>query len=180
MPGCMAGPIAGLLHKPPADLELSGREEFHGIKRRDDLAPHDQLLEVIAIAQRFISEDPRPKVAWQRVGGFPIDRQSRIKHGDFLSNGRASALSLLLIATRKVEMNFWGGRRDSNPQQPESQSGALPLSYGHRRVANLDFRRWIAKLKREKVARRALYNYTQGLSGVASQPHMTILRCFKA
>jgi hypothetical protein len=25
----------------------------------------------------------------------------------------------------------WGDRRDSNPQQPESQSGALPLSYGH-------------------------------------------------
>src|SRR5205814_8746037 len=24
-----------------------------------------------------------------------------------------------------------GGRRDSNPQQPEPQSGALPLSYGH-------------------------------------------------
>ena len=25
----------------------------------------------------------------------------------------------------------WGDRRDSNPQQPEPQSGALPLSYGH-------------------------------------------------
>jgi hypothetical protein len=25
----------------------------------------------------------------------------------------------------------WGGRRDSNPQQPESQSGTLPLSYDH-------------------------------------------------
>ena len=25
----------------------------------------------------------------------------------------------------------WGGLRDSNPQQPEPQSGALPLSYGH-------------------------------------------------
>lgn len=25
-----------------------------------------------------------------------------------------------------------GGRRDSNPQQPEPQSGALPLSYDHR------------------------------------------------
>jgi hypothetical protein len=25
----------------------------------------------------------------------------------------------------------WGGRRDSNPQQPEPQSGALPLNYGH-------------------------------------------------
>src|SRR5213593_674735 len=28
-------------------------------------------------------------------------------------------------------LRSWGGRRDSNPQQPEPQSGALPLSYGH-------------------------------------------------
>ena len=27
----------------------------------------------------------------------------------------------------------WGGRRDLNPQQPEPQSGALPLSYDHHR-----------------------------------------------
>jgi hypothetical protein len=32
-----------------------------------------------------------------------------------------------------------GGRRDSNPQQPEPQSGALPLSYGHRESRNLNF-----------------------------------------
>ena len=29
------------------------------------------------------------------------------------------------------EIRRWGDRRDSNPQQPESQSGALPLNYGH-------------------------------------------------
>src|SRR5260370_32302145 len=39
---------------------------------------------------------------------------------------------------------FWdlrqkGGRRDSNPQQPEPQSGALPLSYGHRRDSDSTF-----------------------------------------
>src|SRR2546423_4019916 len=34
-----------------------------------------------------------------------------------------------------------GDRRDSNPQQPEPQSGALPLSYGHQqRVSILVFR----------------------------------------
>lgn len=34
----------------------------------------------------------------------------------------------------------WGGQRDSNPQHPEPQSGALPLSYDHRpREANLVF-----------------------------------------
>jgi hypothetical protein len=29
----------------------------------------------------------------------------------------------------------WGGRWDSNPQQPESQSGTLPLSYGHHYIS---------------------------------------------
>ena len=31
----------------------------------------------------------------------------------------------------RSESESWGDRRDSNPQQPEPQSGALPLSYGH-------------------------------------------------
>ena len=34
-------------------------------------------------------------------------------------------------------MKKWGDRRDSNPQQPESQSGALPLNYGHHKEAQL-------------------------------------------
>jgi hypothetical protein len=33
---------------------------------------------------------------------------------------------------RGVSEEFWGGGWDSNPQQPESQSGTLPLSYRHR------------------------------------------------
>src|SRR6185437_9387683 len=32
----------------------------------------------------------------------------------------------------KLHGRSWGDRWDSNPQQPESQSGTLPLSYGHR------------------------------------------------
>ena len=31
-----------------------------------------------------------------------------------------------------------GGRRDSNPQQPEPQSGALPLSYDHHEVSETE------------------------------------------
>ena len=31
-----------------------------------------------------------------------------------------------------------GGRRDSNPQQPEPQSGALPLSYGHHKFGEAE------------------------------------------
>ena len=39
--------------------------------------------------------------------------------------------------SRKAKMEM-GGRRDSNPQQPGPQPGALPLSYDHREA--LDFR----------------------------------------
>lgn len=85
------GPVTALIREAGAGLELSGREKLHGIERCDDLATHDQLLEVVEMAQRFVSEDPRPEVAWQGIGGLPIERQSRIKHGDFLSNARATA-----------------------------------------------------------------------------------------
>src|SRR5262249_35801933 len=46
----------------------------------------------------------------------------------------------------KIEnLNRTGGRRDSNPQQPEPQSGALPLSYDHHSGTQiLVFRRLIA------------------------------------
>lgn len=40
-----------------------------------------------------------------------------------------------------MEREGWGDRRDSNPQQPEPQSGALPLSYGHHhRARTLEMR----------------------------------------
>src|SRR5947209_17171176 len=34
--------------------------------------------------------------------------------------------------------SIWGGRRDSNPQQPEPQSGALPLSYDHHNLSETE------------------------------------------
>src|SRR4030095_5009052 len=34
--------------------------------------------------------------------------------------------------------SIWGGRRDSNPQQPEPQSGALPLSYDHHSLSETE------------------------------------------
>src|SRR5216110_731240 len=35
--------------------------------------------------------------------------------------------------------SIWGGRRDSNPQQPEPQSGDLPLIYDHLPDRNTSF-----------------------------------------
>src|SRR5437667_4385216 len=40
-----------------------------------------------------------------------------------------------------------GGRRDSNPQQPEPQSGALPLSYDHHNLSETDLKIPIALCK---------------------------------
>ena len=51
-----------------------------------------------------------------------------------------------LQALRNLK-SIWGGRRDSNPQQPEPQSGALPLSYDHHslvRTGTLKFQRFFA------------------------------------
>jgi hypothetical protein len=45
----------------------------------------------------------------------------------------------------KMEM---GGRRDSNPQQPEPQSGALPLSYDHHIIVEFRFLESLCKGKR--------------------------------
>src|SRR5437867_12194432 len=59
----------------------------------------------------------------------------------------------LSLVTSHLSRPKKGGQRDSNPQQPEPQSGALPLSYGHRRAATLIFSRPIAKAKQESGPR---------------------------
>jgi hypothetical protein len=56
-----------------------------------------------------------------------------------------------------------GDRRDSNPQQPEPQSGALPLSYGHQQEGqHSSFSNALCKREtRSRLARRPLYNETR-------------------
>ena len=44
-----------------------------------------------------------------------------------------------IFSTHHASAEMAGGRRDSNPQQPEPQSGALPLSYGHHEELNFSF-----------------------------------------
>ena len=58
------------------------------------------------------------------------------------------------LQTEDCYFGFWdlefrkqGGQRDSNPQQPEPQSGALPLSYDHHSLVRnriLKFQRFFA------------------------------------
>ena len=43
--------------------------------------------------------------------------------------------------------------RISNPQQPESQSGTLPLSYGHQPTGSLGFRRRAVKFSYQQSRR---------------------------
>ena len=70
--------------------------------------------------------------------------------------------------TAEKHGSSWGGQRDSNPQQPEPQSGALPLSYGHRRAATLIFSRPIAKAKQRSGPRRPLQ--ALGASAILRRP----------
>ena len=49
-----------------------------------------------------------------------------------------------------------GGRRDSNPQQPEPQSGALPLSYGHHNLSETESKILVPLCKQ----RARLFPYT--------------------
>ena len=51
------------------------------------------------------------------------------------------------LARAPENKKSWGGRRDSNPQQPEPQSGALPLSYDHHNLSETDLRFPIALCK---------------------------------
>src|SRR4051794_23793300 len=56
---------------------------------------------------------------------------SEVEPRDTMSERFAFSSSAKFIRIRPEEFLDTGGRRDSNPQQPEPQSGALPLSYGH-------------------------------------------------
>jgi len=51
---------------------------------------------------------------------------------NFEKSAQSSAEPLFMRFSECLPLSKgWGDRRDSNPQQPEPQSGALPLSYGH-------------------------------------------------
>jgi hypothetical protein len=59
---------------------------------------------------------------------------------NFVVRGLGKACSPRQLGVAPPEREV-GGRRDSNPQQPESQSGALPLSYGHHRQGQNNYGR---------------------------------------
>src|SRR5436190_961049 len=67
--------------------------------------------------------------------------QKSAQSGFAVAPWRRAGLSMELCSSNGHASGAAGDRRDSNPQQPESQSGALPLSYGHQqRVSILVFR----------------------------------------
>jgi hypothetical protein len=73
-----------------------------------------------------------------RIEGHPLggEQIEAVERGDDLAADEQFFQRLTiaqLFLGQKVLPNG-GGQRDSNPQQPEPQSGALPLSYGHRRA----------------------------------------------
>src|SRR5438477_4904345 len=64
-----------------------------------------------------------------------------------------------------------GGRRDSNPQQPEPQSGALPLSYGHHKFSETESKIPIPLCKqRARLFRSAPLIVSAGGPEISLQP----------
>ena len=114
---------------------LLRREQIDAIERGDDLTANEQLLQIVTIAKLFVVEDAAPKIRGGNLGLAWLDEASRNEHANFSSTARATPHFAAFRHPQSEIRNLkWGGRRDSNPQQPESQSGALPLSYGHHRV----------------------------------------------
>jgi hypothetical protein len=72
-----------------------------------------------------------------RVRNNPNESARRMAKLERFANGGwrdlASLQKLITTPTNPGIRPFekWGGQRDSNPQHPEPQSGALPLSYDH-------------------------------------------------
>jgi hypothetical protein len=115
-------------------------QKIDAVENGDDLAAGQQFLQVIQFANTFVAEKTFPKT-WP-----PRTKLRLAEEIDWLIHARARLaaympeVDLPEIGTRQSKIdNKWGGRRDSNPQQPEPQSGALPLSYGHQ-LSGLDFR----------------------------------------
>ena len=79
------------------------------------------------MTRRSVSSGCHPSRNWQRsrrfTVGYPLDWAGSAPSG--AAGARAAD------GGRYRRWNGWGGRWDSNPQQLESQSRTLPLSYGH-------------------------------------------------
>jgi hypothetical protein len=60
-----------------------------------------------------------------------IAKKSEVVANPKTPRGAATIRCRMATVFQVSERKGWGGRRDSNPQHPEPQSGALPLSYGH-------------------------------------------------
>ena len=74
---------------------------------------------------------------------YPVELQALRNLRFSISNFRFAEWKSTIANPKSI----WGGRRDSNPQQPEPQSGALPLSYDHHSLVRnriLKFQRFFA------------------------------------
>src|ERR1700676_4377177 len=67
-----------------------------------------------------------------------------------------------------------GGRRDSNPQQPEPQSGALPLSYGHQTILEFRFLPSLCKGKGWRYGTFSAYSNSVVEAGIEAARRRTI------
>ena len=93
-----------------------------------------------------------------------------LNDGHVVHQCRSPSLPLLPFAVVASVAAVWGGRWESNPQPPEPQSGALPLSYAHHGPTRLR-RGWCVTGEAILMARPARFERaTRGLEGRCSIP----------
>jgi hypothetical protein len=66
------------------------REKIDPIKRGDDFATNDQLLQIVAIAQLLVAKNAQPKICVDIPVCVGLDQGGWNEHGDFLSTARAT------------------------------------------------------------------------------------------
>src|SRR5262249_3561137 len=97
-----------------------------------------QLQRLQPLAARLAQAQRGPGSLQPEIRGVVVDAVESALPGRSSKGQQARNTRHGLGIESKLQLAFkkhggiWGDRWDSNPQQPESQSGTLPLSYGHR------------------------------------------------
>jgi hypothetical protein len=142
------------------------RQKIDAIQRGDNFTADEQLLQIIAVAELFVAEDADPKVGGGVSVLVGLDEGRRNEHGDFLSTARATPLTAALPNSQSPTIGPWifgtwdfviGWPTGLEPATARITIWSSTIELRPPARSNLEFRFWIAKAKRRKVARQALY-----------------------
>jgi hypothetical protein len=69
---------------------LLRREKIDTVQRGDDFTAHEQLLQIVAIAELVIAKKTDPEIPGRNRGFAGFEKGRRNEHADFLSTARAT------------------------------------------------------------------------------------------